>query len=196
MDLAFMSKVRVSSLLKIMAAGVVAVPVLGLLIWYMASFIPYLGELKSLAEQGVKIKKDANPAFYSIAVAGETTNRIRSYAFRQAYWSLVAEKGNSGMLSWHLNNVLWRVASHLHFNKEETFGIWVECSLYGCGRGLEEASQKFFGKAINTLSEDELAGLVALVKSPSIYAPGTLRGQDRKRMILENTMRTREPGSI
>jgi hypothetical protein len=185
MDLAFMSKVHVRSWLKVMAAGVVAVPVLGLLIWYMASFIPHLGELKSLAGQGVKIKKDANPAFYSIAVAGETTNRIRSHAFQQAYWSLVAEKRNSGMLSWHLNNVLWQIASHLHFNNEETFGIWVECSLYGCGRGLEEASQKFFGKAINTLSEDELAGLVALVKSPSIYAPGTMRGQDRKRMILE-----------
>lgn len=168
-----------------MMAVIIAAPALALLTWYMASFAPHLRELRSLAAQGMKVKEDANPAFYSLAVAGETKNLIRSYAVRQAYWSLVAEKGSGGTLSWHLDNILWQVASHLHFNEDEVFGIWVECSLYGCGRGLKEASLKFFGKPIGTLSEEELAALVALVKSPSIYPPGTPRGEERKHMILK-----------
>lgn len=175
---------RTGSWLKAVALGLVGAPAFALFIWYGVSFLVHLSELKSLAAQGQEIKASANPAFYKLAVLGETKDRIRSYALRQAYWSLVAEKEHGSTLSSHLNNLLWLASSHIHLNEDEVFGLWVECSLYGCGHGLMDASNKYFRKPINALTVEELAGLVALVKSPAMFAPGTTRGEERKLMIL------------
>jgi membrane carboxypeptidase/penicillin-binding protein len=133
----------------------------------------------------MEVGASANPAFYPLAVAGETERGIRTYAIRQAYWSLVAEKVRAGSARRHFSEVLWLTASHIHFDDEEIFGIWVVCSLSRCGNGLMDAAEHYFHKQIERMTIEELAGLVALVKSPSLFAPGTDRGEQRKQMILE-----------
>lgn len=163
-----------------------SVPVIVLLFWYLRSFLPHLSELGSISERGMAVKATVKPVFYRLAELGETKWGIRSYGIRQAYWSLEAGKSIKKAHAWHLNNVLWLAASSVHFNEEQLFGIWVECSLYGCGHGLIEASEKYFGKPIADLTIEELAGLVALVKSPQIFAPGKPKGEERKRKILED----------
>ncbi len=155
-----------------------------LCVWYMLSFLPHLGELKALAAQGNQAIKNVRTMLYSMAVIGETEAVIRSHSIRQAYSFLTANKRPGSMLSWHMNNALWLGASKLHFTDEEMFGIWVECSIHGCGHGLEEAAHKQFGKTLNDLSLREMADLVAAVRSPTRYAPGTWLGQHRADKIL------------
>lgn len=168
---------------KTIAAVIAAAPFAAVLAWYAVSFLPHLGELDAFVEQGEKIRESANPAFYRMAVTAEKRERIRSYAVREAYWSLVGERGPT--IDRQLNEALWLLASHIHFDDDEVFALWIECSLYGCGSGLMDASVKYFQKPIASLTEDELAGLVALVRSPGMFAPGTPRGEERKKMILE-----------
>lgn len=172
-----------SSRWKPIALAIAAIPFAAAFAWYSVSFLPHLGELNALVSQGEKISESANPAFYRLAVGGETEDRIRSYAIREAYGSLVAEHGHT--VNRQLNEGLWLLASHIHFNDDEAFALWIECSLYGCGHGLMDASAKYFQKPIGSLTEDELAGLVALVKSPAMFAPGTPRGEQRKKLIME-----------
>jgi hypothetical protein len=128
--------------MKWIVVTIFAVPAIAVLVWYATSFLPHLEELKSFVAQGSKVKESTPTAFYPLAVAGETENGIRLYAVRQAYWSLVAGKERMDTTRRQLTEVLWLLASHIHFNEYEAFALWVECSLSGCGRGLIDASQK------------------------------------------------------
>ena len=104
---------------------------------------------------------------------------------RQAYWSLVFKDKRSGNLSWHLNNLLWEMASCLHFGEQEVFGLWVNCALFDCGEGLREAARKYYGKRLPELSRRELAGLVVLVRSSTRFKPGSEGSEKRINEILE-----------
>jgi membrane carboxypeptidase/penicillin-binding protein len=86
---------------------------------------------------------------------------------------------------WNANNILWRGASLMHFTEQEIFGLWVECALSRCDGGLNFIARKYFGKELLELSQRELASLVAVVRSPTRYAPGTESGKKRTNEILE-----------
>lgn len=174
-------------LLKILGVVIIVGPLAALLLWYAISFLPHIGELKSISARGHESIARMNSAFYPLAVAGETKQGLRSYAMRQAYWSLEFQHTPRPRrtLWWHANNLLWLGASYLHFNEREIFGLWVACALSYCDGGLHTIARQHFGKEIAHFSERELAALVAMVRSPSRYAPGTVRGEQRANRILE-----------
>ncbi len=163
----------------------VLVPSIAAGIWYAVFFLPHLHNLKTIAKQGQEAINGIEATLYPLAVVAETKKGIRSWAIRQAYSTLVSQKNRGSTFSWHLNNGLWHAASYLHFNEREIFSIWAVCSLHGCGHGLKEAAQKLFGKDLKSLSERELASLVAMVKNPSRFVPGTEAGNQRTTEILE-----------
>jgi len=166
---------------------IVAFPVFAFCLWYAFSFLTHLNELKDFSERGSKTVAGVKCSFYSLAVAGETKEGIRSYAIRQAYWSLVFDKNPSGTLSWHANNFLWYISSFLHLQEKQVFGLWVDCAYYGCGRGLKEVAHEYFGKELHEFSKRELAGLVVLVRSPTRYPPGSERAEQRVNEIMART---------
>lgn len=154
-------------------------------VWYALSFLPHVGEIRAASARGNAAASKVEKVLYPLAVAGESNERIRSWAARQAYWSLVFEESGTNMLGWHANNLLWNVAVRVHLTEQETFGLWVDCAISHCGYGLTEASRKYFGKELSKLSARELAGLVAAVRSPARYGPGSERGEERATEILE-----------
>lgn len=164
---------------------VLLIPSATLIIWYSISFLPHLCEINRLVESGNKKAKPILHSFYPLAVAGETKEGIRTYAMRKAYGSLVYSKNRKGMGSWHLNNMLWYFASHIHLTDQEVFGLWVNCSLYDCNKGLSEASQVYYEKSLQDLSIQEQAGLVALVRSLSMYKVGSKKSKNRIKKITE-----------
>ncbi|MDD2800765.1 MAG: transglycosylase domain-containing protein [Methylobacter sp.] len=175
------------------SVALIGIPALVVSVWYAVSFLPYLSEINTYAKQGEEIVKDVNPMLYQIAVASETKEGIRSYAMSRAYSDLVYQKNRKSMLSWHANNVLWHFASYLHFDDRQIFNIWVACSLRDCGLGLKEAAQVYLGKEINSLSVKELSTLMAVVRSPSMYKPGTESGKQRTNQILEKIEKPSAP---
>jgi hypothetical protein len=154
-------------------------------IWYALSFLPHLSELEAVAARGNSSGSNVEKVLYPLAIAGESKERIRSWAVRQAYWSLAHDRSGGGMLTWHANNLLWDVATRAHLNEHQVFGLWVDCAISQCGYGLTEASRKYFGKELSNLSVRELAGLVAAVRNPGEYAPGSERGEKRANDILD-----------
>ncbi len=163
---------------------VLLTPVL-LIAWYSISFLPHLNEINRLVENGNEKIKPIFQTFYPLAVAGETKERIRGYALRRAYWYLAHRKEKKGMDSWHLNNILWNFASHIHLTDKEVFGLWVNCSLFECDKGLSKASLMYHKKILSKLSLQEQAGLVALVRSPSRYKVGSKKSKIRIKEIIE-----------
>ncbi len=178
---------NIHSRLTKIAAVVFAVPLIAIAAWYAVSFLPYLGDLKNLAQRGQESMSGVETTLYPLAIAAETKKGIRFWAIRQAYVSQVLKFGKrpSGTLARHLNQGLWYVASYIHLTDREVFSVWVECSFYSCRHGLPGAAQKYFGRELKNLSETELASLVATVKNPTMFAPGTERGKLRATEILE-----------
>ena len=171
--------------LKRILAAMIALPMAGLVVWYSMSFLPHLSELKSLSEQGLVIKNEANPAFYKLAVLGEGELMLRSNALRQSYRFLVSDRQQQKTFTVMLNNMLWLGASYLHFNDEKMFAIWVKCGFYGCDKGYPYLSQKFLNKPISELNVDELASLVVWSKTPSGYSHDSAFKKEQKAHILE-----------
>ena len=166
-------------------AVVVAILVFAVIFWYSSTFLPYMDELGVISERGNLSMGDNKKYFYRAVVAAESKDRIRSYAMRQAYWSLVYSNESKGNLKWHFNNALWYYASFVHLNDQEVFGILVDCGLFFCGKGLNKASSTYYGKKIVQLSNRELIGMAALVKSPSRYKPGSRFSENRIKKIIE-----------
>lgn len=162
-----------------------AVPSAGIAVWYGIRFLPYLNEIHRVSERGNATADGVRDTFYPVAVAGETKLGLRQYATRQAYQSLVLQGGRETQVAWQLNTLLWYVASFLHLTDDEIFGVWVDCSTYGCGRGLSEVAQKYLGNDLAHLTPWQCAQLVAVVKAPSIFVPGSERGDRKARQIFE-----------
>jgi hypothetical protein len=161
-------------------------PLLAFGIWYGVSFHPYTGKIENLANYGNGSAEVVMPDLYQYAVAAETEYGIRAHASRQAYWHLVSSKKRTSTLSRHMNSLLWYVASHITFDNKEIFGVWVACSVSQCGKGLPVASKEYFGKELVQMNQHELLGLVAMVKSPSAYKPGSEHSEKRIEYILRN----------
>lgn len=170
--------------LNVIIAVILGIPLVALSFWYALAFLPHLAELKSISTRGTKSIEGVERMLYPLAVSGETKELIRSYAISQAYSTLVHEKKPGRALEWHASRLLWYSASFIHFNEREIFGLWVECALYRCEGGLKSAARKYYSKELHDLSEKELAGLAAMIKSPSLYAPGTEAGDKRANEIL------------
>jgi hypothetical protein len=165
----------------------VAAPLLALCIWYAVYFLPYLGEIKISALRGNKSIENIQHLIYPLAVAGETKEGIRIYAARQTYVSFAYKKQRRGITYWHFNNLLWYFLIPIHFTEQQIFGLWVDCALSECGGGFNKISHKYFGKELKDCSENELAALVALVRSPSQYAPNSQAGKQRTKEILNKS---------
>lgn len=164
----------------------IVMPLVGVAVWYGSSFLPYVSQIKEVLE---KSNKDAQPvidSLYIYAIAAGTEKEIRYWAVRQAYSSLSYSENRTKSIYWHADNILWYFASHLHFNNEEIFGLWLSCAISECGKGFHAAARKYYGKELAELSQRELLGLVAMVKSPSIFKPGSESSEKQIELILRN----------
>lgn len=171
---------------------VILSPITSVIIWYLVSFFPYKSKLEEISHRANQNIIDFSDRFYLLATTVETEHRIRAYAMRQAYWSLALKENRQSNISWHANNALWYISSYLHFDNQAIFGLWVDCSLYGCGKGLSEAARKYYGKNFANLSERELAGLVLLVRSPQRFIPGNEKAEKRINELLSKIENKRE----
>lgn len=160
------------------AAVFFAAPIIAMIIWYGTSFYPYLDEMDAFSNRGSKSIQVLRSDFPRIVEIAETKTRIRSYAMEQAFWTLEPEKYQA-QPSLHVNNLLWFVSSYIHFSDQEILGIWVDCSLFGCGKGLNLAVEKYYNTKLQNLNERDQIGLAVLVRSPTRYKPGSDRSETR-----------------
>jgi len=159
-------------------------PIVAFLAWYAVFFLPHLNELKAQAKYGQENVLPVKAALYPLAIAAEGEKGIRIGAIRNAYWSVLS-RSNEPTVRRHINGLLWMLVSYIHFDEQEIFGIWANCTLLGCDKGLPEAARKYYGKPISDMSQRELAGLVVLLKSPTVFRPGSERSEKRIEVIME-----------
>lgn len=163
---------------------IVIVPTLGIVTWYGISFLPYLSDVKSISREGEIIVGAASDRLYALAVASESKEHIRAGAMSAAYRALVYERKGGNNLSWHLNNLLWLMASYMHLTDREVFGIWAYYAPYERGRGLNKAAEYYFHMPLSKLGEREYAALISAARSPVRYKPGSEHSEQQIDMIL------------
>ena len=163
---------------------ITTIPILGMFTWYSLVFYPHLEKLNQVINEGNNIISNVSPKFYAFAVAAESKKGIRVYAVKQAFHSLVWSKERGRAISWHGNNILWLLASYIHFDEKEIFAIWVNCSISGCGRGLNAAAVKYYNKELHALNEQELIGITVLARNPQRFTPGSKQSEELIKKIM------------
>lgn len=124
---------------------------------------------------------------YTLAVAAEGKDGIRQFGIKGAYWEIVYKHKRTDIGRWHLGNALWYISSYLHFDDEEMFRMWANFAPYEKGQGLTGSATYYFNKPLADLTTKEYATLVAVVKSPSMFKPGTPRGEERIKRVIAIT---------
>lgn len=181
----FMSKDMRKWIVRVLLTLLVS-PFVIFAIWYGLTYQPYKNQIEELAKYGISEAQPVMPELHKYAIAAETEYGIRVWASRQAYWYLGLDDKHTSTLSRHINSALWYAATYITFDDKEIFGVWVACSVSGCGKGLSGASKEYFGKEMALLNPHELLGLVAMVKSPRAFNPGSERSEKRIEYILQN----------
>lgn len=158
--------------------------------YYLVSFAPYISALKALSHRGQEVVAPVEARVYQLAIVAEGDTAIRSWAMRQGYSNLAYKHRKGATISWQLDNALWLLASYIHLDDQEVFGIWVECVFSTCRDDLNAAAHKYFGENLATLSDHQLGAIVASARSPVMFAPGSDRGKIRTKEILRRARDT------
>lgn len=77
------------------------------------------------------------------------------------------------------------------FTKDQILDVYLNRVYFGQGTyGVDAASQAYFGRPIEGISDGEAAVLAALLKAPSRYAPGRHSKliKDRAKLVVDNTV--------
>ena len=162
----------------------ISVPILLPIIWYVISFLPNRPIMNRYISHGETISTSAPKDLYDLAVLRETLPGIRRFAVAQSYRTIITETSNSKLVH-HFDNLVWYIASYIHYTDKEIYYIWLDCAVEMCDFGLDMASIKYLGKSIEDLNIHELAGLVVLVRGPSIFKPGSNRFEEHIDKLLE-----------
>ncbi len=163
---------------------ILVAPMVMLLLWYAIYFLPHLGAIKNIQEQGMSEIAPIEKIIYPIAVIADGNDGMRSYSLRTAYSSEVLKGERIKISQWHLNTMLWQLVSYIHFNKKEIFYLWAMYAPYEKGRGLQNSSKHYYGKPLKELSIDEKITILAIPKAPSLYKIGSEKLKERVRKIF------------
>ena len=111
-----------------------------------------------------------------MAIKEETQNGILRYAAH----SLAVDNIKHGFRNyWHLIGLHWHLWIWIRYTDNEIFQLWLAMVPNGSGRGMNEASMFYFNSKIEDLSCNQLAQLVVMVRSPSMFKPGSDRSNKR-----------------
>jgi hypothetical protein len=167
-----------------LSATVVLVSLCSVVLWYSIAFLPHLHNLQRLVQEGERMLTGVPGQLYTLAVAAEGKDGIRSFGIKRAYWELVYKHKRTRISRWHLGNALWHISSYIHFDDEEMFRMWANFAPYEEGQGFAGSASYYFNKPLVDLTTKEYATLVAVVKSPNMFKPGTARGDKRIKRVI------------
>ena len=171
--------------LKRALISIIFLPIFGFVGWYSINFLPHLKALHAIEAEGRTILGGSEDSIYPYALAAEGQKGIRIYAIQNLYVARILKAKRQKMLWWRIHNILWYFVSFLHFNDKEIFHIWAVYAPYENGRGLAKSANYYFNKDLASLNPKEIASIVVVVKSPSLYKPGGRRFQKRVTFLME-----------
>ncbi|WP_369983307.1 hypothetical protein [Thalassolituus sp.] len=147
----------------------------GLAAWWSIKFAPHIDDINAdvLSAEG-EYSGDLG-GLYRLVLIAETESGIARYASSSAYARLSFETG----VIWSLNGFLWHVSIRMLLSEQEEFYLWLKAAK------LNQLAQQHFGHPILELPLEERAVVVGMVKSPSVFAPGTDRERERTQKILK-----------
>ncbi|WP_205527337.1 transglycosylase domain-containing protein [Solimonas sp. K1W22B-7] len=109
-----------------------------------------------------------------------------SYAARLAVMQFHPEAARLGTTNWQLTWATWSLLIYLHLSEDERLALIARLAPTGKGRlGLSATSRELFGRPLDSLSEEEAAMLVVLVKAPSFSDRPEALARMRDRLIAK-----------
>lgn len=149
-------------------------------------FQPRIAEVRALmgTAEGINPPSPQLEQFVRLTYRGHLTGSVA----RLLIWKLKIPYVGRGAAGWHVTYALWDGLVWLHIPAQEQVALVSALAYVGNGRfGFETEAQERFGKPFAALSRTELATIVALVHSPSLYQRQPTRLEKRRDWLLKST---------
>lgn len=171
--------------IKIFLVVLTILPLLVAMIIHFYFLVSYLDQVKTAAKDGASRYAEVESQFHPMLIAAETKEGIRRYAMQSAYL-IFAHRQKSKKVWKHLGVITWQLSSYIYLNDQEVYGLWLSCiHSMDCSQGIDRMSRRYLGHDFLALSEADKLWLAVMVKSPTMYAPGTERGEKRRQWLLQ-----------
>lgn len=89
----------------------------------------------------------------------------------QVAQSLLVQSLPMKMGMWHVRSVVWSVLLPIHLDQQTRTALYSHNLMYEKGRGLSSAAEYYFHKQPHALTIENVAGLMAIDRSPNGNSP-------------------------
>jgi len=180
---------RIVIAVAVLSGLAVVVPIALFGIYDLVSFQPRRANIRSLGMQSplpatliALMRKDYEENGYSHITARILIDR------------LPIEWNRKQPMSWQATFTTWTLLARLHLDEHEQFALIAANSYMGHERfGFATEAIARFGKPLASLNDEELATLVVLPHSPSMFQEETELLQIRRDRLMEKTQGNRGP---
>jgi|GEM_PF-3457655 len=156
---------------------------LGVVIYDFVGFRPYQANIKDMLRMAHPLHKVPSKAVLDLISLSEGHNQIKNYVAQHLLARF--ELDNRQMLWWHIEYSLWTFLMSTHYSDHDIFTLWLELALYEEGCGLNNSANYHYGHNLNQLNPEELATVVTIARSPSLYKADPKKLKERVNILLD-----------
>ena len=165
----------------------IGMPCSGIGAYYLFHFLPYQYATQRIIATTDLAHRNPPHAAYQLALIAEGKWGIRSWTARNLLREYSLDKNQRRY--WNVNYFAWTYLIGFHYSEQELFTLW--CHYYwnlhqqAMVSGLSRASQTIYKKPLSALHLEELARLIASLRSPPHYQRHPEVLQKRVSRLLE-----------
>jgi hypothetical protein len=163
--LPFIRKIVATAAVAPLAFLLCAIIVVGL--YNLYEFRPNASKIEATYE-AMDREDRAPPANVQSFIWKVDSSVVDSFAARKLLYEV---RGPMRMSTWHYHSLMWELMLRLRFDRAKRLAFFCHYLPYEQGSGFSNAAPFYFGKPPHELTDDQLAALVAIGRSPSINSP-------------------------
>jgi hypothetical protein len=179
--------------LFLLTAVLMASLFLALAVYDFVEFRPYRHDIEETLRNAHPLHKHPPKIVSDMVDLSEGRDRIKPYVARRllARFELTPRR----MLWRHTRCGLWAFLIGIHYSDQDILTFWLDLAPYKGGKGLNASANWHYGRNLDQLGTEEIARIITIVRSPSLYERDTKRLEEKARN-LQDRINGRGPESL
>lgn len=104
--------------------------------------------------------------------------------------NIYAPDDKRGALKWQVDYFLWDLLVKLRVPHEDLSGLYCSLAFNGEGKGVNALSGRVFSKPLSELSQEEMATLALMLRSPHQFLQGESVSKDKRDRLISEFRRS------
>jgi hypothetical protein len=154
-----------------------------LVIYDLVEFRPYRHDIDAMLQDSHPLHKHPPEILSYLIDLSEGRDGIKFFVARRLLAKF--EHTRHRALWWHITDGLWTFLVSIHYSDQDILTLWLDFAPYKGGLGLNASANWHYGRDLDRLSTEEIARIVTIARSPSLYERDQERLEKRARTLLD-----------